>query len=88
MHAFSKSELTSEDVDAFVIDWIEQNCNQFYYFPIIRHAKRPRMRGSKIDYWETNWSHMLTNLESSDEDSRLGQTSLLFCEFADHNLEN
>ena len=55
MHAFSKPELTSEDVDAILFDWIEENCNQFYSVPIIHHAKRPRLRGTKIDYWETNW---------------------------------
>ena len=73
MHAFSKSELTSEDVDAFVIDWIEQNCNQFYQNTTIHIQKRPRMRGCKIDNWETNWGRILTDLESLEEDSRLNK---------------
>ena len=59
----SKPEAISEDVDAILIDWIEENCNQFYHVPIIHHAKRPRMRGSKIDFWETNWGRMLTNFK-------------------------
>ena len=31
------------------------------------------MRGCKIDNWETNWGRVLTDLESSEEDSRLNK---------------